>query len=71
MILDFSNGDPALLVGDRGTERLLLMAVLGDALGSTLWSLTTLSLCSVLVTVSADFSSIKDKNFPFLGLYRV
>lgn len=70
MILgDFRNGDPTLLVGDRGTKGLLLMTMLGDALGSTLWSLPRLSLCSVLVAVSADFSSIKDKNFCFLNLY--
>lgn len=69
VIWDFRNGDPALLVGDKGTEGLLLMLVLGDVLGSTLWSPTRLALCSVLLTLSADFSSVEDKNFSFLGLY--
>lgn len=63
MILDFRNGVPVLLVEDRDTEGLLLVTMLGDALGSTLWSPARLSLCSVLLTVSADFTSVKEKNF--------
>lgn len=47
MILDFRSGDAALLVGDRGTEGLLLMAVLGDALGSTLVSNRAVTLLCV------------------------
>lgn len=54
-----------------GTEvqRGSCITVLGDALGSPLGCLTRLSPWSELLTLSADFCSVKDKNFSFLDLY--
>lgn len=62
MILDFRNGDPALLVGYRG-------APARDHAWGCPWQHTVASNQAVTLQFSADFSPVKDKNFSFLGLY--